>query len=297
MDTLLPQLGNDCEAILVDDGSTDCSRELCDDYAGSNNVMVIHKQNGGLSSARNAGIDAAQGEWLLFLDSDDYLQPGSLALLKEVATTHSDADFIQYHYCETSGHTLMQPVSAIKSLAVVHDKKEMFTRKLALGGVGASACTKLIARSALKHLRFKPGIIHEDELFTMHLIDNALKAVYIDNTLYVYVQRPGSIITAPFTAQRLDLIPVLEEQIALLERNGFASLAAQVRHEMFRAMCRLYVGARQSKMSRCADVIKNRAKTLAHSYKCSGGAEAFIARGMRIHLPMLQLYYLYKSRL
>ncbi|MDE6158206.1 MAG: glycosyltransferase, partial [Muribaculaceae bacterium] len=81
VDSLISQLGDDCEVIIVDDGSTDNSGRLCDEYSGIKNVQVIHKTNGGLSSARNAGIDHASGQYLLFLDSDDYLRPGSLALL------------------------------------------------------------------------------------------------------------------------------------------------------------------------------------------------------------------------
>lgn len=80
VDSVLSQNQNDCEIIIVDDGSTDGSGAMCDEYLIHPCVKVIHKKNGGLSSARNAGIDVAEGGYLMFLDSDDYLRPGSVDL-------------------------------------------------------------------------------------------------------------------------------------------------------------------------------------------------------------------------
>ena len=92
------------EIILVDDGSTDGTSALCDEIAADDErIHVVHKANGGLSSARNAGIDAARGEYLLFLDGDDSLSPDALATLRQAVASHPEADFIQFLFQETDG--------------------------------------------------------------------------------------------------------------------------------------------------------------------------------------------------
>ena len=102
VESLRKQTCPDIEIILVDDGSTDGSGQLCDRYADLDpRIQVIHKCNGGLSSARNAGLVAARGQWVLFVDGDDYLANGAVSKLLELAAQHPDADFIQFHYQET----------------------------------------------------------------------------------------------------------------------------------------------------------------------------------------------------
>ena len=97
MNSLFAQTAPDFEVILVDDGSTDGSAALCDQYAKQDaRVQVIHKKNGGLSSARNAGLDAATRPYLLFLDGDDYLAPSAIQSLLEIASANADFDFIQF---------------------------------------------------------------------------------------------------------------------------------------------------------------------------------------------------------
>lgn len=292
VDSIISQLGDDCEVIIVDDGSTDNSGRLCDEYSGTKNVQVVHKTNGGLSSARNAGIDHASGQYLLFLDSDDYLRPGSLSLLRGMAERHGDFDFIQFRYDEVSDYSDRRPESTPADLFVLTDRRKMFEQKFALGGIGASGCTKLIHRRVFDSLRFKEGIIHEDEQFTIHLIANSHRALYISNPLYMYVQRPGSIITSKFSRKRLDIIPVLEEQMEVLRANGYDDLADLVRDKLFTSLCMMYVDARSSAMYQCADIIKYYAKTIVRDVNIKSGTIGIIAAGMKMHLPMLQLYYL-----
>ena len=110
MNSLFAQTAPDFEVILVDDGSTDGSAALCDQYAKQDaRVQVIHKKNGGLSSARNAGLDAATRLYLLFLDGDDYLAPSAIQSLLEIASANADFDFIQFQYAETDGPEKWQP--------------------------------------------------------------------------------------------------------------------------------------------------------------------------------------------
>ena len=113
MNSLFAQTAPDFEVILVDDGSTDGSAALCDQYAKQDaRVQVIHKKNGGLSSARNAGLDAATRLYLLFLDGDDYLAPSAIQSLLEIASANADFDFIQFQYAETDGSWQADPAQS-----------------------------------------------------------------------------------------------------------------------------------------------------------------------------------------
>lgn len=236
---------SDCEieTIVVDDGSTDGTSAVCDTFIGDKGVKVVHKPNGGLSSARNAGIDIATGDYLMFLDGDDYLVDGALAYLtKIIKSNRTPFDFIQYKYVEVEDYNYTaHKIDVAKDIEPVTDKYEIFRRKLSLGGIGASACTKLISRNALSQLRFKEGILHEDEQFTARLIDNIKDGViYANAELYCYVMRPGSIIKSNFTKQKLDIVSVLEEQISIMESNGYEDLATEVRSRLFIVLCLQY---------------------------------------------------------
>lgn len=294
VESVLPQMSDGAELILVDDGSTDGSARICDEYAEAPGVSVIHKPNGGLSSARNAGIDAAKGDYLLFLDGDDYLRPGSIRLLAELARRSGKFDFIQFRYDEVTDYSDRRAAGPVSGLSEVTDRRRMFELKFQLGGIGASACTKLIARDVFDTLRFKEGIIHEDEEFTGRMINRANRAIYISNQLYMYVQRSGSIITSRFSPKRLDIIPVLESQIEILSGNGYDDLALLVRNKLFTALTLMYVDARRANMKESVRTITRTARAILPSVQPAGGTVRLIARGMRLHLPMLQSYYLYK---
>lgn len=294
VESVASQINDNHEIIIVDDGSTDDSGRICDEYLNVPNVTVIHKSNGGLSSARNAGIGHAHGDYLLFLDSDDYLLPGSIDLLTTLLRQAGECDFIQFHYKEVPDYSNNSTVRLPSDFEEIRDRRQMFERKFALGGIGASACTKLISRDVFRSLRFKEGIIHEDEQFTIHLIDRAQRALYISNALYMYVQRPGSIITSGFSQKRLDIIAVLEEQMSVLSADGYEDLVALVRNNLFTALCIMYVQARRADMPRSVKTIQDHAKSIVGDVTLNKGTIGMIAKGMKLGLPMLQSYYVYK---
>ena len=97
LESVLKQEFNDYEIILVDDGSTDTSSYICDSYKQSEKVTVIHKDNGGLSSARNCGLDISKGEYIFFVDSDDYICPGTLKILYD-NLSRTNVDVIKFNY-------------------------------------------------------------------------------------------------------------------------------------------------------------------------------------------------------
>lgn len=248
VDSLIAQQGDaDCEIILVDDGSTDGSAEICDEYAETTAVEVVHKTNGGLSSARNAGIDKARGEWLIFVDGDDVLLPGTIKRLAEYCgIAKNNVDYIQYGYQETSDYSSngLTPVPAKpctpRILTAAADK---FAYLLNTGGEAASMCTKMVRRRIFDTLRFKEGILHEDEQFTTHLLLESKNGAYVSDKPYVYIRRPGSITTHRFNSRRLDIINIMNERISLLRQAGLNDAARDFTRRLINNLHLLYMAA------------------------------------------------------
>ena len=237
IESLLCQEGKfDYEILLVDDGSTDQSGDICDKYACRyNNISVIHKTNGGLSSARNAGIDVAKGDYLMFLDGDDCLDPVTISSLAKAVSEHPNCDVIQFRYEEVPptmplGHCTTEDLIDYYECS---DEYSYFLQLYQLGGVAASACTKLIKRSVIGDLRFKEGILHEDEEFVTRLLPQCSCIGYCSNEFYKYAMRPGSIIHSGFSNRRLDVIPILKERIVYLEMQGYKDLADKFRSKLY----------------------------------------------------------------
>lgn len=243
--SLLGQSCADLEIILVDDGSTDGSAQLCDMYAAKDpRVVVIHKENGGLSSARNAGLDIARGAWLLFVDGDDYLCENAVQLLLEAVKGHEDADFIQFLYRETDG--TWQPEWQNTERQICTRVPEFFGRLYDRGGVAASSCTKLFRRTVFDRLRFREGLHHEDEELMTRLLPTCHKVVYTQLVLYGYVTRQGSIVRSGFSPKSMDVFVVLEERVRALETLGFGDLAKETRRRIFQTAAWQYCLARKN---------------------------------------------------
>ncbi len=245
VESLRKQTYTDVEIILVDDGSADGSGALCDEYAlKDSRIRVVHKENGGLSSARNAGLDIAAGEWILFVDGDDYLVPDAVTLLLEVASCHPDADFVHFLYQETDGS--WQPGEQTANITVRTQAPEFFQYLYDMGGVAASACTKLFNKALFKDLRFKDGIRHEDEELMTRLLVKCRKAVYTDLSLYGYVMRSGSIVHSDFTWDAMVIFSIMNARIHTLQQLGCDDLVIQTQCRLFQTAVWQYCQARKS---------------------------------------------------
>jgi glycosyltransferase involved in cell wall biosynthesis len=193
--SLLNQTYNNIEVILIDDGSTDSCYVMCDDYAKNDQrVKVIHKPNGGLSDARNTGMLEAIGEYLLFVDSDDYIDLDSCERFINVLADNSpdilaanakkinnQKVFIMQHYSKTAGEMV--------------NGKQYLKDELKHGTMYMAACLNLYRRTFLlnNELKFKVGLLHEDELFTPQAFLQAANVIGTDIVFYNYLIREGSI--------------------------------------------------------------------------------------------------------
>ena len=197
VDSVLSQTYPHFEVILVDDGSTDGSPAICDAYAAQDaRAIAVHQRNGGLSDARNTGIRRASGDYVLFLDGDDfYHDPDALKKLTERAAV-SDADVIQFSYekyCEETA--AREPyLKAGRDMPLKLDKARQLSFLFSNGLYIASACNKMIRRSLFEEgLFFEKGIYSEDVDWCARLLLKAESLDYIAEQLYSYRQHGNSI--------------------------------------------------------------------------------------------------------
>ena len=199
LDSILSQDFSDFEVLLVDDGSKDGSGAICDAYAAKDGrLRVMHKENEGVSSARNLALEQAQGEWIAFVDSDDALLPDGLSEL--VGGISEDVDLVMLDYVDSAHWEKGMPLPHGEGKIIGREEVvvSMFngTEKRYQGYISA----KLFRRSLLEehHLTFDPTIsIKEDTLFVVHFLCLSDKRVYVSETpVYYYIQRPSSAMTS-----------------------------------------------------------------------------------------------------
>ena len=211
IESLEKQTYKNFEIILVNDGSTDDSGKLCDEYSEKySNVRVFHKENGGLSDARNFGVQKAKGEFITFLDPDDYLEAYSLELLADIQEKHN-CDIVSTRVKATelynvySNHFLTE--EDFKNVIVMdHDifLEEAFYDKVAT----VSACGKLYRKSILE-IPFPKGRIYEDLYIISEHVEKANKIVHTPIQIYNYYKRQGSIVNSKFTSKQYDFFDAI----------------------------------------------------------------------------------------
>ena len=206
IESLEKQTYKNFEIILVNDGSTDDSRKLCDEYSEKySNVRVFHKENCGLSDARNFGVQQAKGEFITFLDPDDYLEVYSLELLAGIQEMY-DCDIVSTRVKATelynvySNHYLTE--ENFKNVVIMDRDvflEEAFYDKVAT----VSACGKLYRKSILE-IPFPIGRIYEDLYIISEHVGKANKIVHTPIQIYNYYKRQGSIVNSKFTSKQYD---------------------------------------------------------------------------------------------
>ena len=221
MDSVLAQTYEKMEIILVDDGSDDGCPVICDEYAEKDSrVRVIHQKNAGLSGARNTGIDEAKGEYLAFVDSDDYLSPEFLErLYMACIETDSDMSVCRWEYVKggpipEGGNGKTQTFTGRQMLANLY---------IPDGAYFVVAWNKLYKRELFDNIRYPLGRIHEDEATTYRIYHRVKQAAYVDVSLYGYFVTPSSI-TRGFNPRRLDWVKACSERIDFFEEHGYSEL-------------------------------------------------------------------------
>ena len=183
LDSIAAQTFTDWECICVDDGTPDASGKICDEYAQKDSrFVVIHKENGGVSSARNVGLDVAKGEWITFCDSDDYVEENWLS------EQYSDITSGNYDVVVCGFYGKGKPIKRV--LNRVSAKYSIFSD----GGIGGYSFLRLIRRRNVEKFRYDTSIAFmEDSEFFYRLFDNCERILWTDKPLYHYVDNPDSV--------------------------------------------------------------------------------------------------------
>lgn len=215
IESVLRQTYSGWELILVDDGSTDSTPAICDRAAVSDpRIRVVHKPNGGLSSARNAGIRVARGRYLTFLDADDMLSPAFLEIMTDVVLKE------KVEIAATAlGYSKTGPVvrPAVRVLTV---ESESLTEQILYqtSPIECSACGKLYDSKLWKETKFREGIGYEDLDIFYQVMLRVEKVAVISCPLYFYRQHPGSYIHT-FNIKRADVLDVTDRMLAWMRDN------------------------------------------------------------------------------
>ncbi len=233
IDSILAQTFTDFELILVDDGSTDRCPQICDEYAKKDSrIKVIHKENGGLSDARNAGIDIAQGDYLGFVDSDDYIHEQMYEKLYELATKHS-AEIaccsIQDIYRDGKFGAKNPRAGEIIEISPSYIIENFNTAsQLTL----LSSCNKIFDKRLFQDIRYPKGKIYEDAYIFLDLIDQTTKIVRTYEQYYYYrCQRPGSTVNSAYRYGIVDRIDLANH---FMDFFSSRSIKDQVEHSVVR---------------------------------------------------------------
>lgn len=214
--SILRQDCRDYEVILVDDGSTDASGALCDKLAAaSNQIRVIHQKNGGLSEARNTGIRNAQGEYVLFVDSDDYIADGILAKINDTIARNEGVDvvFLEAVKFYPDGREVPMADGYVAERICDRTKEEVLQFLTTMPKFPGSACTKAIRRNLLNDpMLFTKGLISEDIDWSYRLFGVAEKYAYLPEPYYYYRQaRAGSITNTVSLRKTESLLWIVEK--------------------------------------------------------------------------------------
>ena len=218
IDSVINQTYKNIEIILVDDGSKDNSGKICDKYINiDNRIKVIHKENGGLSDARNKGIEIATGKYISFIDSDDFVKEDYIKYLYNLIKKYNT----QISICAYS--ILMENGKKIDCGEKYEEKllttEECFERMLCEDGFTVSANAKMYDIELFKDVRYPKGRLCEDNGTTYKLIDKVDKIAYGNISNYYYLKRNGSIMLSKFNIRKMDMIELTDEMCDYLEEK------------------------------------------------------------------------------
>ncbi len=194
VNSIINQTYTDLEIILVDDGSPDNCSAMCDEYAKQDRrIKVIHKANGGLSDARNAGLDICKGEYIAFVDSDDWLEDNYIKIMYD-QIIEDKSDMVICGYQRVDEHNKVLNVDRIATNIVRYDNSNKFELLFHNNSIARIvAWNKLYARHIFDTLRYPIGRIYEDEFVIYDVINNCNKITLLPDVLYNYLVRNDSI--------------------------------------------------------------------------------------------------------
>ena len=241
IDSILNQTFKDFELILVNDGSTDNSGKICDDYAiRDKRIRVIHKENGGLSSARNIGIKNSKGNYLGFVDSDDYIHPNMYEILYNSCKAYN-AEISICSFKKVYENDIVDYVIDSNTYIEEYDNLEALHKLFDENGVQfVIACNKLYKKEIFDDLEYPINKIHEDDFIIHKVLYKSKKIIYIYEYLYYYFQRSDSIINTEFNIKKIDGLEAYLDRISFFKSIKNKELTEKAEFLYSREFFRIY---------------------------------------------------------
>lgn len=217
INSIINQTYSNLEIILVDDGSTDESGDICDYYANiDNRISVIHKTNSGQSDARNVGIDMCNGDYIYFIDSDDYANLNALERLLKLAET-MDADLVIADInIVNEDYIILETTASKMGYIEIFTPEEGVDRFIELDW---GPWNKLYSNNIFKNIRFPSKKIHEDEAIMLHIFFYTTKIVYTHEKLYNYLKRSDSTTGVSYSKKKIDWFEAWKENVDFSKTN------------------------------------------------------------------------------
>lgn len=240
--SVLAQTYRNIELLLVDDGSTDGSGALCDELAASDaRVRVLHRVNGGLSAARNSGLDAAGGEWIGFVDSDDTVLPEMYeTLIRACVENGAEIASCRFRFVYAE-HESDEPDTG---KVTVFDRVEAMELLWRQEQVRFEVCPKVFSRRVIGDSRFLERQVFEDIRFTRLVFPRMTRFAYVERPYYRYLQKRAGNTNSSFSLRKLETVSECDLLVRELRAEGLTTAADRMAEFTLEFLMRLYVNAR-----------------------------------------------------
>lgn len=215
VNSILNQTYKNIEIILVDDGSPDKCPQICDKCKNiDSRVKVIHKENGGLSDARNYGLSIAKGKYISFVDSDDYIHEETYEKMIKVLELQN-ADIV----CCGINHVYDNKIESINIEQRIYDDESAIEALIMGKNLNQTVWNKIYKRNIIDNILFEKGKINEDDFWTYKVFSNSKKIITLDECLYYYVHRESSIMGQGYSIKNLDGLEARYKQYEFMKDN------------------------------------------------------------------------------
>lgn len=241
IESVVKQTYKNLEIILVDDGSPDRCPQMCEEWKQKDSrIKVIHRENGGLAAARNSGINVAQGQYIAFVDSDDYMHPEYIEILYHIMK-EENADLVACDHQEVGAEEIISmPKIGINGI------KKKHLEEVTPVTIGITAWNKLYKKQLFDEVRYPEGKIHEDAGVWWRIVYRTKHIAAVSNVLYYYCVNMDSIMRKEFSMKHMDLIDVLYdeyEEFKTIDKN----IAAEIMEKCMNSFVAIYKGLVESR--------------------------------------------------
>lgn len=262
LESIINQTYKNLEIILINDGSTDSSLEICKKYSlKDNRIKVIHQENHGLSYSRNIGIETASSPYISFIDADDIISPyyyeyllnlilENNADIAECSFAKIDESLISNYTFPDLSHPKYIKLDSIGALNRIHNENLYVCMNSVI------VCNKLYKISLFDEIRFPVGRLYEDELTTYKLFYKAKSIVSSEAILYGYIQHESSIMNQPFHEKRLTALSAYDDYISFFNKLGDLELIEKCKRRYLRLLLKILTELKSSNYSDKASVEK-----------------------------------------